>query len=97
MQLLNSKHTPEEAAAAARELDTLAAALEQVQGRIRETSPQYAGLTQPTTLNLQEIQSKVLDEDTELPEYELGSEKSFLLGADFVLGCEFRAATARRG
>jgi len=35
-------------------------------------------LTQPVTLNLEEIQSKVLDDDTVLLEYELGSEKSFL-------------------
>ena len=77
-QLLDRKHSAEEDAAATRELDNLATALEQVQSQIRETSPQYAALTQPAALNLQEIQSKVLDEDTVLLEYELGSEKSFL-------------------
>ena len=41
-------------------------------------SPQYAALTRPEALNLQEIQSQVLDEDTVLLEYELGSERSFL-------------------
>jgi hypothetical protein len=59
-------------------LDSLATALEQVQTRIREASPQYAALTRPDALNLQEIQSKVLDGDTVLLEYELGSRKSFL-------------------
>jgi CHAT domain-containing protein len=78
LQLLNRKHSAEEAATAARELDTLATTLEQVQSQIRQTSPQYAALTHPATLSLQEIQTKVLDEDTILLEYELGSEKSFL-------------------
>jgi CHAT domain-containing protein len=59
-------------------LDTLTADLEQVQSRIRETSPQYAALTQPAPLNLMEIQTKVLDEGTVLLEYALGSEKSFV-------------------
>ena len=77
-QLLNRKHSAEEETASARELDNLATALEQTQSQIRETSPQYAALTQPVTLNLDEIQSKVLDKDTVLLEYELGSEKSFL-------------------
>src|SRR5262249_7221943 len=78
MQLLNRKHSPEEDAAAARELDNLATMLEQVQSQIRETSPQYAALTRPAALDLPEIQSKVLDQDTVLLEYELGSEKSVL-------------------
>jgi CHAT domain-containing protein/Tfp pilus assembly protein PilF len=77
-QLLNRKHTPEEAEAAARELDRLASELEQVQSRIRETSPQYAALTSPATLELTDIQSKLLDQDTVLLEYELGAQKSFL-------------------
>jgi CHAT domain-containing protein len=77
-QLLNRKHTPEEETASAIELDNLATNLEQTQSRIRETSPQYAALTQPVTLDLPEIQSTVLDEDTVLLEYELGSDKSFL-------------------
>jgi CHAT domain-containing protein/tetratricopeptide (TPR) repeat protein len=77
-QILNRKHSAQEAAAAARELDATAATLEQVQSRIRQTSPQYAALTRPTALDLQEIQSKVLDSDTVLLEYELGAEKSFL-------------------
>src|SRR5262245_30805373 len=76
--LLNRKHTAEEETTSTRELDNLTTALEQAQSQIRETSPQYAALTQPVTLNLQEIQSKILDEDTVLLEYELGSEKSFL-------------------
>ena len=59
-------------------MDALASDLEQVQSRIRETSPQYAALTQPAPLRLDEIQTKVLDDDTILREYALGTEKSFL-------------------
>jgi CHAT domain-containing protein/tetratricopeptide (TPR) repeat protein len=77
-QQLNRKHSPEEEAAAGRELDILTTELEQVQSQIREASPRYAAWTRPAALRLQEIQSKVLDEDTVLLEYELGSERSFL-------------------
>jgi hypothetical protein len=75
---LNRKHSAGEEAAAARELDTLATDFEHVQSQIRETSPQYAALTRPAALNLREVQSKVLDADTVLLEYELGSERSYL-------------------
>jgi CHAT domain-containing protein/Tfp pilus assembly protein PilF len=77
-RLLGGKHTNSEAAAAEKELDALTGELDQVQSRIRETSPQYAALTQPAPLNLREIQTKVLDEETVLLEYALGSERSFL-------------------
>jgi CHAT domain-containing protein/Tfp pilus assembly protein PilF len=77
-QLLSIKHTEEEAAAAARDLDALATEHELVQGRIRETSPRYAALTRPVPLGLKEIQKRVLDDETLLLEYALGEEKSFL-------------------
>jgi tetratricopeptide (TPR) repeat protein len=78
VQLLSRKHSAEEAAANVRELDTLTTAFEQAQSQIRKASPQYAALTRPAALDLDAIQSKVLDEDTVLLEYELGAEKSFL-------------------
>jgi CHAT domain-containing protein len=78
MRLLGGAHSPADAAAAAKELDSLTAELDQVQSRIRATSPEYAALTQPAPLGLKEIQSKVLDKDTVLLEYALGAKKSFL-------------------
>lgn len=75
---LAGKHTEAEAIAAGKELDALITELEQVQSRIRETSPQYAALTHPVPLTLSEIQTKVLDDDTALLEYALGPEKSFV-------------------
>ena len=77
-RLLNGKHTDAAAATAERELDALTVEFEQVQSRIREASPQYAALTQPAPLDLKEIQTKVLDDDTVLLEYALGAGKSFL-------------------
>ena len=48
-----------------------------MQAAIRQTSPQYAALTQPQPLGLKEIQQE-LDADTILLEYSLGDERSYL-------------------
>ncbi len=77
-RMLGGKHSAEQAAAAAREIDKLTTEYEQVQARIRQTSPHYAALTQPLPLSLKEIQTEVLDDETLLLEYALGEEKSFL-------------------
>ena len=60
------------------ELAALTTELEELQGRIRETSPTYASLTQPVPLNLEQIQTRVLDPETVLLEYSLGSARSLL-------------------
>ncbi|HWN99455.1 MAG TPA: CHAT domain-containing protein [Blastocatellia bacterium] len=78
MRLLSGKHTEEQATAVSREINALTTEYEQIQGRIRETSPRYAALTQPVPLGLKEIQQRVLDVETLLLEYSLGEEKSFL-------------------
>jgi CHAT domain-containing protein len=77
-RMLNGKHTAEQATALAQEIDALTTEYEQLQARIRETSPRYSALTQPSPLNVSEIQKQVLDEDTLLLEYALGDEKSFV-------------------
>jgi hypothetical protein len=61
-----------------REMDALTVELQQVQTRIRQTSPRFAALTQPQPLTLAEIQRQALDADTLLLEYSLGKERSFL-------------------
>jgi CHAT domain-containing protein/tetratricopeptide (TPR) repeat protein len=78
VRLLSRKHTGPEADEMTKELAGMVADLDQVQSRIRSASPRYAALTQPSLLDLKEIQSKVLDADTVLLEYALGKEKSFL-------------------
>ncbi|MBL8191651.1 MAG: CHAT domain-containing protein [Acidobacteria bacterium] len=62
---------------------------QQVQAKIRQTSPQYAALTQPQPLSAKEIQS-LLDADTLLLEYALGEERSYLwaVSADGVVSYE---------
>lgn len=51
---------------------------QRTQAQIRNASPRYAALTQPTTLSLKEIQTNVLDADSVLLEYALGETKSYL-------------------
>jgi CHAT domain-containing protein len=76
--LLRGKHTPEQVAAIEKEIETLAAAYQQIEAEIRARSPRYAALTQPVPLNLKEIQREVLDADTLLLEFALGAERSYL-------------------
>jgi CHAT domain-containing protein/Tfp pilus assembly protein PilF len=76
--LLNRKHTPTQAEALAKEIDSLTTEYEELMAQIRARSPRYAALTQPQPLSLAEIQQQVLDSDTLLLEYSLGDEASHL-------------------
>src|SRR6266540_2716885 len=78
VRLLNRKHTPEQADAAAKEIAAITDEYEEVQAQIRARSPRYAALTQPQPLSLMEIQQQALDEDTLLLEYALGEQRSYL-------------------
>jgi CHAT domain-containing protein len=78
VNLLNRKHTPEQAEAAAKEIDSITAACEQLEAQIRASSPRFAALTRPKPLNLSEIQKQVLDPQTLLLEYSLGEDASYL-------------------
>jgi CHAT domain-containing protein len=77
-RLLNRRHTPEQAAAVAKEIASITTEYDEVRAQIRVRSPRYAALTQPQPLNLAEIQQQVLDEDTLLLEYALGEKHSYL-------------------
>src|SRR6266511_2271475 len=70
--LLNRKHTPAQAEAFAKEIDSITTEHEELRAQIRERSPRYASLTQPQPLGLAEIQRQGLDPDTLLLEYSLG-------------------------
>jgi CHAT domain-containing protein len=78
MQLLSRKHTPEQAAAADKELRELTTQYQELQAQIKTKSPRYVALTQPQPLKLAEIQQQVLDADTLLLQYALGLERSYL-------------------
>src|SRR5262245_11648647 len=80
--LLNRKHTPAEAEAAAKEIDFIITEYEELRAKIRARNPRYAPLTQPQPLGLAEIQRKVLDPNTLLLTYSLRDNVSHL----FVVG-----------
>lgn len=54
IRLLSGKHTEEEANAVAKKLTTLTTDYEQIQSRIRESSPQYVALVQPVPLKVED-------------------------------------------
>jgi CHAT domain-containing protein/tetratricopeptide (TPR) repeat protein len=77
LRLLSGEHTDERARTMAGELNALTNEYDDVQTRIRKTSPRYAALMQPQTLTLKEIQQS-LDTETLLLEYKLGETRSFV-------------------
>lgn len=62
----------------AQEIGALSTEYEEVEAKIRQTSPRYAALTQPMALDLRKTQGDVLDPDMLLLEYALGDEQSYL-------------------
>lgn len=87
VDLLNRKHTPEQAEAIDKELQEILSAYSDVQAQIRLTCPRYAALVQPQALTLPEIQAS-LDPNTLLLEYRLGANRSFLWA---ITGTSFAA------
>jgi CHAT domain-containing protein/tetratricopeptide (TPR) repeat protein len=77
-RVLKRAHTAAEADAMERSLEELRAQAEEIQARMRASSPSYAGLTRPSPLTLAEIRSQVLDPSSVLVEYFLGEEGSFV-------------------
>ena len=77
INLLKGEHTDEELTAIKNEISDVLAQYEELEGQIRSSSPKYAGLTQPKPLGLGQVQ-RLLDADTVLLDYVLGSEHSYL-------------------
>ncbi|MBK9314787.1 MAG: tetratricopeptide repeat protein [Acidobacteria bacterium] len=59
-------------------IDSLTSEFQEVRSQIRLSSPRYAALTQPSPLTLDQIQNRILDDETVLLEYALGEKRSFL-------------------
>ena len=78
IRLLSGKHTGEQAAETAGEIERITAEYRQVQAQMRAASPRYVSLIQPTPLSLKEIQQQLLDADTLILEYALGEKRSYL-------------------
>ena len=73
-----NRYTDEQSLALSKEIEALATEYDQVQARIRQTSPRYASLIEPLPIGVEGIQKQLLDENTLLLEYALGEEKSFV-------------------
>jgi CHAT domain-containing protein/tetratricopeptide (TPR) repeat protein len=78
MRLISSGDWPEEAAQLGEQIETLNRQYEQIEARIRRTSPHYAEIMKPVPLTLKRVQESVLDDQTLLLEFSLGDEKSFV-------------------
>ena len=61
-----------------RELDAHVEALREVWAQIRARSPRYAALTRPAPVEVETIQRRILDDETLLLEYALGTERSYM-------------------
>jgi CHAT domain-containing protein/tetratricopeptide (TPR) repeat protein len=77
MRLLRERGVEDETRAVEGEIDTLAAELADLRRRIATASPRYASLALPDPANAAQIR-QLLDEETVLLEYALGSERSHL-------------------
>jgi CHAT domain-containing protein len=77
-RMLGGKPSEEQKLASSKELEALTTEYDQVETRIRQTSPRYAALVQPAPLNVEAIQKQLLDENTLLLEYALGEQKSYV-------------------
>ena len=74
----NKKETESLAKSFDKEIVELTSRYQEVEARIRASSPRYAALTRPEPLKASEIQQQLLDEDTVLLEYALGEKRSWL-------------------
>jgi len=78
VRMLSRQHTDDQEQAAAKDIEALTTEYDQVQMRIRQTSPRYAALVEPSTLSVAAIQKQVVDQNTVLLEYALGEKKSYV-------------------
>src|SRR5258708_25810000 len=60
------------------DLDKLQVEFDEIENQIRTASPRYAALTAAQPLSLNDVQQKVLDDNTVLLEYCLGGDRSYM-------------------
>jgi CHAT domain-containing protein/Tfp pilus assembly protein PilF len=77
LRLQGENNNEKQVAAFTREIEDLDKQYQEVEERLRLSSPSYAALTQPQPLSVSEIQ-QLLDPDTLLLEYSLGDDRSYL-------------------
>ena len=76
--VLSGRHTPQQAEGARREVDQLEARYDETRAQIRSRCPQCDALADPRPLSLVEIQRQVLDANSALFEYSLGTARGYL-------------------
>lgn len=76
-KLERTKATAEQKSSFTGSVSDLQNSLNEVQTKIRDSSPGFANLTEPRRLSVSDIQKQLLDENTVLIEYELG-EQSYM-------------------
>jgi CHAT domain-containing protein len=77
LSLLTQKHSAEQLKGLEAEIAELTQQYEEVEEKLKKTSPDYAALTQPKPLILEEIEKELLDKDTALVEYSLAEKRSY--------------------
>jgi len=78
LRLMNDKRTEDQAVELEKEIRKVTTEYQAVETTIREQSPGYAELSQPRVIRVVDVQRELLDDQTVLLEYALGSERSYL-------------------
>ncbi len=93
-QLLSGQHTAAREAAARADLNRVVTQYHDIEAEIRRNNPRYSALVAPRTLSAAEVQKELLDPDTALIEYWLGSEHSYAWLVTQTIHRRVRAAGA---
>ncbi|MGB7060021.1 MAG: CHAT domain-containing tetratricopeptide repeat protein, partial [Geitlerinemataceae cyanobacterium] len=78
INLINSSASNAELAAVIAEIDNILNQFRNLEAQIRRDDPAYANITYPDPLTLDGIQTQVLDDNTLLLQYALGTDRSYL-------------------
>ncbi|MEM7483098.1 MAG: CHAT domain-containing tetratricopeptide repeat protein [Acidobacteriota bacterium] len=70
--------------------------LESLRGRILEAHPQFAALTRPAPLSLEEVRTRVLDRRSHLLVYSVGERRSFVWSLDAHGSLEIHSLAGRK-
>ena len=76
--LINFNSEKEEITETESEVFALKTELEELNARLKQTSPIYSAVKNPAALQIAEFQNKILDENTVLLEFSLGERESYL-------------------
>jgi CHAT domain-containing protein len=76
--LVRNRAKPEHIEPVEKEIGDILQEFRQIQAKIRISSPEYSTIVQPTPATLEKVRSDLLDNDSILLEYSLGSERSYV-------------------